>query len=76
LKDDEDADVIIVRPNGQLEYHDRYGWHKINGEFFAMGSGSELAYGALEMGASARKAVSIASKRDTNTGSKVSWVKL
>lgn len=73
---DDDGHVLIVRPNGKVEFHDRFGWHPISGPYFAIGSGSDIAFGALEMGASARKAVAIAARRDTNTGDGVTWVKL
>lgn len=66
-KDDETC-VIVARPSGKVEYHDRNGIQPILGKFFAIGSGASAALGALEMGATARQAVRVASKYDTNTG--------
>lgn len=42
--------------------------HKIEKGFWAAGSGADYALGALAMGASARRAVEIASSLDVNTG--------
>lgn len=42
----------------------------------AMGSGRCEAYGALAMGASARRAVSVAAMFDTGTGGGVMWLRL
>jgi len=66
-KDDETC-FIVARPNGRVEYHDRNGIQPILGKFFAIGSGASAALGALEMGATARQAVRVASKYDVNTG--------
>lgn len=73
---DDDAQILVVRSPDVVEFYDRFGWHPISGKFFAIGSGSDVAFGALEMGASARKAVAIAARRDVNTGDGVAWVKL
>jgi len=40
-------------------------------QFYAWGSGMGIALGAMDAGASARRAVSIASKYDTGTGGKI-----
>jgi ATP-dependent protease HslVU (ClpYQ) peptidase subunit len=39
--------------------------------FYAIGSGQELALGAMTMGASAKEAVKVASKWDVNTGGRI-----
>lgn len=70
------CELIIVRPTGLVEYHNRHGSHPMAGNFFAIGSGSDVAYGALEMGASARKAVEIAARRDAGTSPEMNWVRL
>lgn len=70
------CELIVVRPEGTVEYHDRHGSHVMHGQFFAIGSGAEIAYGAMEMGATARKAVEIAARRDANTSPEMNWVKL
>lgn len=41
---------------------------KIDDEFAAIGSGAQLALGALEAGASLKRAMEIACKRDNHTG--------
>ena len=42
----------------------------------AIGSGSKYAYTAMDMGATAKEAVKMAMKRDTNTGGRIREVKL
>lgn len=42
--------------------------------FFAMGSGSNYALGAMAMGATARQAVAVAARFDVYTGGRVTWV--
>ncbi len=49
-----------IERKGQVMEHE--------GEFIAIGSGKDNAYGALEMGASAPEAVRIACKYDTGSG--------
>lgn len=46
------------------------------GEIAAIGSGEDLAMGAMEMGASAHKAVEIAIRRDANSGGEIHDFKL
>jgi 20S proteasome alpha/beta subunit len=60
--DDDDAQFVIVRPNGNVEIHDRLGWQIAEGPFFALGSGFQLALGAMAHGASAEEAVRIAAR--------------
>lgn len=43
---------------------------------YAIGSGTPYAFAAMDMGASARKAVEIAAKRDTNTGGTIRTVNI
>ena len=65
---DEDAEFLVVRANGKVEFHDRNGVHQLQGKFFAVGSGCTAALGAMAMGATARQAVRVASRYDVNTG--------
>jgi len=75
--DDAETQLIIVRPNGSVELHDSLGYTPIQkGKFFAIGSGAEVAYGALEMGATAVQAVRAAAKHDIHTGGGVHQVTL
>lgn len=73
---DNDADMLIVRPSGLVLFHDSCGAMTVKAPFYAMGSGVDFAYGAMEMGATARQAVRIASRRDNNSGGGVNWVSL
>jgi ATP-dependent protease HslVU (ClpYQ) peptidase subunit len=49
---------------------------EIKDPFYAIGSGSELALGAMAMGADAKKAVQIAARWDVNTGGRISTMSL
>lgn len=60
--DKEDIHAIIARPNGTVEIHDRMGWGVVEGEFFAIGVGAEIALGAMAMGADAETAVKVAAR--------------
>lgn len=73
---DEDAEFLVVRQSGRVEFHDRNGVHGLQGRFFAIGSGSSAALGAMYMGATARQAVKAASRFDVNTGEGMHVVQL
>lgn len=51
---------LIVRPDCSLEIHTPRGVLPFNGPYYAMGSGSALAIGAMAFGATAQEAVQIA----------------
>lgn len=55
---------IALRPSPILE------------KFFAIGSGADLAMGAMEYGASAHKAVEIAIRRDESSGGAITSMRL
>jgi ATP-dependent protease HslVU (ClpYQ) peptidase subunit len=59
---DEDIQAMIARADGKIEMHDRLGWSLCESEFVALGSGQELALGAMAMGASAMQAVEVAAR--------------
>ena len=73
-----EVNIIVVMPDGEVLHYE--GDHKhpmqIKHEFFAIGSGSDVALGAMEMGASAQEAVKIAIKWDNGCSGKVQVVKL
>lgn len=71
---DNDACFIIVRTNGRVESHDQRGFSDDTAPFFALGSGRELAMGAMAAGATAIEAVRAAAKLDIRTGGTVSHV--
>lgn len=64
----DDAEVLVVRPNGAVELHTPDGAYELDGEFVAIGSGEVAAIAAMHMGADAVKAIEIASKCDGFTG--------
>lgn len=65
-----DFTLLVVRPDGTALYSD--GSFHLSGPltapFFAVGSGRGPAYGALEMGASAQRAVEVACLHDVWSG--------
>lgn len=63
VTDTEDFNAIIVRPNLTVEFHDRFGWSPVESFPVAIGSGREVALGAMDAGLSAREAVRIAAAR-------------
>lgn len=61
-EEDSSVHALIVRPDGSVEIHDMHGWVPVapGRGFIAIGSGFELALGAMAMGASALEAVNVA----------------
>jgi len=76
LGTDEDSasHMLVVRPNGGVEQHDRYGRAVFDAPYYAIGSGGDYALGAMAFGATARQAVAAAMKHDHMTGSGVQYV--
>jgi len=74
--DDSASQMLVVRPNGKVEDHGRYGKAMYEAPYHAIGSGSDYALGAMAFGATARQAVAAAMKHDHCTGSGVQYVKL
>lgn len=70
------AIAIVVRPDGSIEEHGRFGWATIEGQFVAYGSGLEAAIAAMHMGADAARAVEIASLIVNGCGGGVDVVSL
>ena len=70
MKTDNFEALIASQEDGLLFFEDRE-WVKIRVPYVAMGSGKEHAYGALQVGASARQAVLAAMKLDAGTGGKL-----
>jgi hypothetical protein len=62
--------LIISEEDGILIFENR-DWIRVNMDYIALGSGAVFAYGALEVGASAKQAVKAAMKLDPNTGGRV-----
>lgn len=61
---------------GKCEYWVRTGCQGYVDPPFAIGTGAQLAIGAMEHGATAIEAVEVACRRDINSGGKVQWVSL
>lgn len=70
-RDGESATACIVRPDGVRIMYDNYGWYEVDPGPFALGSGWEIAMGALRKGASAQEAVAIAASIDGATGNEI-----
>lgn len=66
--DDHDATGIIVHGPHHILLLNKVGWERRRAEFYAIGSGGEIATGAMAMGASAERAVEIATQHDAYTG--------
>lgn len=68
-----DFDLLVARPDGSIYLLDERGHvDELVGEtFYAIGSGGPICMGALEAGASARKAIEIAIKRAPGVGGRV-----
>lgn len=67
-KGTETSNALIIRPSGLLIIHDLSGWYDADAPLYSMGSGWEIALGAMAMGAHAEEAVRVASRFDGNTG--------
>lgn len=74
--DDSDTTALVVRPSGLVEVWCRFGPAKYDAKYHAIGSGGDLAMGAMAVGASARVAVAAAAKHDHATGHGITFLKL
>jgi ATP-dependent protease HslVU (ClpYQ) peptidase subunit len=64
-----DLKGLVLTAEGHIFAFDQYTqWIRIDQKYAAIGSGGEYALGAVEMGASLREAIKVASKHDPNTG--------
>lgn len=69
-------DAFIIKPNGIWRVDSNLKPYKILNDFDALGSGSQIALGAMAYGATAKEALKIASKYDINTGGKLRHLSL
>lgn len=68
---------LVLTPKGKLiEFGPRLVPQVIKEKFHAVGSGCELAIGAMEAGADPIQAVKIACKRDSGTGGRVHYKRI
>lgn len=74
---DDSTDALVMNTQtGVCEHWETPGIGiPVEDDFVAIGSGAELAYGAMEMGADAKKAIKVASKWDSSTGNGIQAVK-
>ena len=73
----DDATALVIRKNTKaVEFWEVDGLVEFDAPFYVIGSGWKWAMGALEAGASAKRAVEIAAKYDSNTGGEIEVLKL
>jgi hypothetical protein len=69
--------ALVVTPKGELQFWDSsMTFEPLLTDFYAIGSGSEVAIGAMEMGASSRRAVMAAIKWCSGCGGPVTTLRL
>lgn len=69
--------MMVIYPEGNIKLIDNTGrFYPIKDKFWAIGSGAEVCFGAMEMGASAQEAVKAAIKWQKDCGGKVITRKL
>lgn len=68
FKSAKDVTILTLDAKGNSYVIDAAGWRLMEGEFYAIGSGTDAALAAMHMGADALRAVEIAAMVDANTG--------
>ena len=63
---------IVIRGNQVVTFHPT-GKDQMTSEYYAIGSGRELAMGAMAFGATAFEAVQMAAKHDLATGGEIMY---
>lgn len=71
----DDGNGLVAVPDGKIIVWGKHGSWTVNRAFYALGSGEQIAMGAMAAGASAQEAVKIAATMDTITGSKITVLK-
>lgn len=66
---------IVVSTAGIVCWSGAGPW-PVTTEFYALGSGTELAMGAMELGATAEQAVAVAAKHNVDTGGQITVLRL
>lgn len=61
----------LIIYDGRIILHTETGWVRFTAPLYALGSGANVAAGAMEHGATADEAVKIAMKRDNKTGGEI-----
>lgn len=74
---DKDAgDGILVSPTGEVHHLEYNGHCQVTGDYFATGSGWQIALGAMAAGLTARGAVELAIKHDVYSGGDITVLEL
>lgn len=71
----DDANGIVVSSAAVVCWSEKGPW-PVTAPFYSLGSGYQVALGAMEMGATAEQAVSAARKWDLGTGGEITTLKL
>jgi hypothetical protein len=66
-----DVDFVVITPEGKFRVWEGVGWCEPEAPFHAIGTGSQIALGALAFGATAEQAVHIACDFDAFSGGDV-----
>ena len=67
--------AMIVRSDGMIEIYENGGGFPVKAEYVAIGSGFELALGAMHAGATAKQAVAAAITHDTHSAGEILTIK-
>lgn len=66
--------LVLTEDHKLFTFSDPHKWYPVENDFYAMGSGSHFAMGALQTGLTAKEAVQVACKLDRNSGFGVSSI--
>ena len=72
----EDIAGLLVNPQGRMWLYEGNVWQRVHGRYYSVGSGSIIAFAAMDAGATAIEAATIAARRDPFSGGKVTAVRL
>ena len=68
---DKEVQAVHLCDNGEVRFNDGGGWYRMNSDFYASGSGMDIAIGAMAMDATSEAAVKVACKYDKNCGGEI-----
>lgn len=69
-------EALVLTPEGLYHFDDAVSANRVNSDWFAVGSGSHAALGALHAGKTLEEAVEIATKVDPNSGLPIQVMRL
>lgn len=67
----DEGNGLVIPPEGPLVCWSYLGCWPVNAPFYALGSGYQIAMGAMQMGATAEQAIQAAAAHDTMTGGEI-----